>query len=81
MLADPRAHPVTPRTCQSNDMRAACETLRGSHRRNSADCKGDIVMHLTARRAVGPGQPLGITGGGEGNQENGTRGGGRVGGR
>ncbi|MEU7766423.1 dipeptidase [Nocardia sp. NPDC049190] len=29
--------------------------------RGSADCKGNIVMHLTALRALGPDLPLGVT--------------------
>ncbi|MEU0872761.1 dipeptidase [Nocardia brasiliensis] len=42
--------------------------------RGSADCKGNIVMHLTALRAVGPDLPLGITVVAEGSEEQGTGG-------
>ncbi|MEV0763910.1 dipeptidase [Nocardia sp. NPDC050435] len=42
--------------------------------RGSADCKGNIVMHLTALRAIDPELPLGITLVSEGSEEQGTGG-------
>ncbi|WP_245671497.1 dipeptidase [Nocardia amamiensis] len=42
--------------------------------RGSADCKGNIVMHLTALRALGPDLPLGVTLVAEGSEEQGTGG-------
>ncbi|WP_454194891.1 M20/M25/M40 family metallo-hydrolase [Nocardia sp. Marseille-Q1738] len=42
--------------------------------RGSADCKGNIVMHLTALRALGPDLPLGVTMVAEGSEEQGTGG-------
>ncbi|MEV6432692.1 dipeptidase [Nocardia sp. NPDC051463] len=42
--------------------------------RGSADCKGNIVMHLTALRALGSELPLGITLVAEGSEEQGTGG-------
>ncbi|WP_063044493.1 dipeptidase [Nocardia pseudovaccinii] len=42
--------------------------------RGSADCKGNIVMHLTALRALGAELPLGVTLVAEGSEEQGTGG-------
>jgi acetylornithine deacetylase/succinyl-diaminopimelate desuccinylase-like protein len=42
--------------------------------RGAADCKGNIVMHLTALRALGPDLPLGLTLVCEGSEEQGTGG-------
>lgn len=42
--------------------------------RGSADCKGNIVMHLTALRALGPDLPLGVTVVAEGSEEQSTGG-------
>ncbi|WP_405167481.1 dipeptidase [Nocardia sp. NBC_01499] len=42
--------------------------------RGSADCKGNIVMHLTALRALGPDLPLGVMLVAEGSEEQGTGG-------
>ncbi|MGW4769320.1 M20/M25/M40 family metallo-hydrolase [Nocardia sp. NPDC004278] len=42
--------------------------------RGSADCKGNIVMHLTALRALGADLPLGVTLVAEGSEEQGTGG-------
>lgn len=43
--------------------------------RGSADCKGNVVMHLTALRAIGPElPPIGITLVAEGSEEQGTGG-------
>ncbi|PXX66876.1 acetylornithine deacetylase/succinyl-diaminopimelate desuccinylase-like protein [Nocardia tenerifensis] len=42
--------------------------------RGSADCKGNIVMHLTALRALGPELPLGVMVVAEGSEEQGTGG-------
>ncbi|GAA5044490.1 dipeptidase [Nocardia callitridis] len=42
--------------------------------RGSADCKGNIVMHLTALRALGPDLPIGVTLVAEGSEEQGTGG-------
>ncbi|BDT92684.1 dipeptidase [Nocardia sputorum] len=42
--------------------------------RGSADCKGNIVMHLTALRALGPDLPLGVTMVAEGSEEQSTGG-------
>ncbi|MGW5572928.1 M20/M25/M40 family metallo-hydrolase [Nocardia thailandica] len=42
--------------------------------RGAADCKGNIVMHLTALRAIGPDFPIGITLVSEGSEEQGTGG-------
>jgi acetylornithine deacetylase/succinyl-diaminopimelate desuccinylase-like protein len=42
--------------------------------RGSADCKGNIVMHLTALRALGANLPLGVTLVAEGSEEQGTGG-------
>ncbi|GAB3979759.1 dipeptidase [Actinoallomurus acanthiterrae] len=42
--------------------------------RGAADCKGNIVMHLTALRALGPDLPLGVTLVSEGSEEQGTGG-------
>ncbi|MFC9436880.1 dipeptidase [Nocardia sp. NPDC057030] len=42
--------------------------------RGAADCKGNIVMHLTALRALGPDLPLGIMVVAEGSEEQGTGG-------
>jgi acetylornithine deacetylase/succinyl-diaminopimelate desuccinylase-like protein len=42
--------------------------------RGSADCKGNIVMHLTALRALGENVPVGITFVAEGSEEQGTGG-------
>lgn len=42
--------------------------------RGSADCKGNIVMHLTALRALGVDLPLGVTLVAEGSEEQGTGG-------
>jgi acetylornithine deacetylase/succinyl-diaminopimelate desuccinylase-like protein len=42
--------------------------------RGAADCKGNIVMHLTALRALGADLPLGVTLVAEGSEEQGTGG-------
>ncbi|MFD4461897.1 dipeptidase [Nocardia sp. NPDC058480] len=42
--------------------------------RGSADCKGNIVTHLTALRAIGPDFPIGIKVVSEGSEEQGTGG-------
>ncbi|MFD4431199.1 dipeptidase [Nocardia sp. NPDC058497] len=42
--------------------------------RGAADCKGNIVTHLTALRAIGPDFPLGIKVVSEGSEEQGTGG-------
>ncbi|MGO4614119.1 dipeptidase [Nocardia sp. 2YAB30] len=42
--------------------------------RGSADCKGNIIMHLTALRALGAELPLGVTLVAEGSEEQGTGG-------
>ncbi|WP_378736754.1 dipeptidase [Nocardia brasiliensis] len=42
--------------------------------RGSADCKGNIVMHLTALRALGPELPLGVMVVAEGSEEQSTGG-------
>ncbi|BDT97246.1 dipeptidase [Nocardia sputorum] len=42
--------------------------------RGSADCKGNIVMHLTALRALGPDLPVGVTMVAEGSEEQSTGG-------
>lgn len=42
--------------------------------RGAADCKGNIVTHLTALRAIGPDFPVGITVVSEGSEEQGTGG-------
>lgn len=42
--------------------------------RGAADCKGNIVTHLTALRAIGPDFPIGITVVSEGSEEQGTGG-------
>jgi acetylornithine deacetylase/succinyl-diaminopimelate desuccinylase-like protein len=42
--------------------------------RGSADCKGNIVMHLTALRALGSDLPVGVTLVAEGSEEQGTGG-------
>ncbi|MGK8521850.1 dipeptidase [Nocardia asteroides] len=42
--------------------------------RGSADCKGNIVMHLTALRALGPDLPVGVTVVAEGSEEQSTGG-------
>ncbi|MBF6257899.1 dipeptidase [Nocardia farcinica] len=42
--------------------------------RGAADCKGNIVMHLTALRALGPDLPVGVTLVSEGSEEQGTGG-------
>ncbi|WP_194833882.1 dipeptidase [Nocardia sp. XZ_19_369] len=42
--------------------------------RGAADCKGNIVMHLTALRALGPDLPLGVMMVAEGSEEQGTGG-------
>ncbi len=42
--------------------------------RGSADCKGNIVMHLTALRALGEDIPVGLTFVAEGSEEQGTGG-------
>ncbi|MFI6997421.1 dipeptidase [Nocardia sp. NPDC050175] len=42
--------------------------------RGAADCKGNIVMHLTALRALGPDLPLGVMVVAEGSEEQGTGG-------
>ncbi|MFD6398163.1 dipeptidase [Nocardia sp. NPDC060249] len=42
--------------------------------RGAADCKGNIVTHLTALRAIGPDFPIGITVVAEGSEEQGTGG-------
>ncbi|QIS08536.1 dipeptidase [Nocardia arthritidis] len=42
--------------------------------RGAADCKGNIVMHLTALRALGPDLPIGVTLVAEGSEEQGTGG-------
>jgi cysteinylglycine-S-conjugate dipeptidase len=42
--------------------------------RGSADCKGNIVTHLTALRALGPDLPLGVILVAEGSEEQGTGG-------
>ncbi|MEU7913631.1 dipeptidase [Microbispora bryophytorum] len=42
--------------------------------RGAADCKGNIVMHLTALRALGPDLPVGVTLVAEGSEEQGTGG-------
>ncbi|MBF6211816.1 dipeptidase [Nocardia puris] len=42
--------------------------------RGAADCKGNVVAHLTALRAVGPDLPVGVTLVAEGSEEQGTGG-------
>jgi acetylornithine deacetylase/succinyl-diaminopimelate desuccinylase-like protein len=42
--------------------------------RGAADCKGNIVMHLTALRALGENLPVGVTFVAEGSEEQGTGG-------
>ena len=42
--------------------------------RGAADCKGNVVMHLTALRALGDGLPVGIVLAAEGSEEQGTGG-------